>query len=237
MVRAGSFCAVLLFLCACLLLLCIHLASSEFPVHITTTMWLRDDILRQPQTRVPNILPTPPPSPSVPPATFVYHTIRRALGNTLKRIQSPPTNLSTPPPSPRAPPAPYGYRALPGSTLNCLHPYCKAIIKPLPHPSRFLPMANVDSSANLAMISTQNRIPLMPVHLGQQTATFPQPTPRFASPVPMSDQYQCKSFVPPPNASFANPVPPAALDELCKPLFQFRQKTTTTGQKAFLRAG
>ena len=124
MARAGSFCVVLLFLCACLLLFGIHLAASEFPVHITTTMWSIDDIMRPPQTRAPNILPTPPPSPSVPPATFVYHTICRAPGDTLKQIQSPSTNLSTPPPSPRAPPAPYAYRALPGSTPNRLHPYC-----------------------------------------------------------------------------------------------------------------
>ena len=187
-------------------------------------MWSIDDILRTPHPRAPNILPTPPPSPSVLPATFVYHTVRRASSDTLKQIQSPSTNLSTPPPSPRALPAPYAYRALPGSTPSRQHPYRKAIIKPLPHPSRFLPMANVNGSANSAMISTQNRLPLTPVYLGQQTATFPLPNPRFASPVPVSDQYQCKSFVPPPNARFANPVPPAALDELCKPFVPVQTK-------------
>ena len=100
MAQAGSFCAVLLFVCALL-------AASEFPVHITSTMWSIDDILKPPQTRALNILPTPPPSPSVPPATFVYHTLPRAPGDTLKQIQRLSSNLSTPPPSPRVLPAPY----------------------------------------------------------------------------------------------------------------------------------
>ena len=48
MAQAGSFCAVLQLICACL-------AVSEFPVHITSTMWSIDDILKLPQTwQVPN---------------------------------------------------------------------------------------------------------------------------------------------------------------------------------------
>ena len=76
----------------------------------------------------------------------------------------------------------------------------------------------------------------MPVHLGQQTSTFPQPNPRFASPVPESDQYQCKSFIPRPNARFANPVPPAALDELCKPSVPVQTKNNNNWAKGIFKS-
>ena len=115
MARAGSFCAVLLFLCACLLLFGIHLAASEFPVHITTTMWSIDDILRPPQTRVPNILPTPPPSPSVAASEFPVHitTTMWSIDDILRPPQTrAPNILPTPPPSPSVPPATFVHHTI-----------------------------------------------------------------------------------------------------------------------------
>lgn len=227
MAPAGSFWAVLLFLCACLP---IHLAASS-------TMWSIDDILKPPQTWAPNILPTPPPSPGAPqaPATFMYWTPRLSPSDTLKQtkcpLKSPPANFCTPPPSPRGLPAPYTYQTLPGSTPKRPHPYRKAIVNPLHQPSRFLPLANLDSSANSAMASRQNHLPLTPIHPGQWTTNFLPPNTRFASPAPVSDQYQCKPFVPPPNARFANSVPPATLDQLCKPFIPVQTKSNNNWAK------
>ena len=54
---------------------------------------------------------------------------------------------------------------------------------------------------------------MTPVHPGQYC-----PSPN-ASRVPVNDQYQCR-----PNARFANPVPSAALDQLCKPFVPVQTK-------------
>ena len=203
MAWAGTFCVVLLFVCACLPLFGIHLTTSEFPVDITSTMWSIDNILQPPSTEHPSNSSTFSECTAcyvlrVGEHLCLFHLHSRklclfSLAPSLQFHWAPwsisflfekcpsdehfnvqecanpiyemANDLCVPYPTQctwqhsKANPEPFNqplYSSTfcksaacsvhvqnpPGSAPNCLHLYCKAIIKPLPHPSQYLPMAN-----------------------------------------------------------------------------------------------